>query len=218
MISRALRENTRVSIPSVVDPSPFWLESWFLAQKHLDPGTVRGFDLVLLNESKGPEKHLLRNLFINYAEGRLYQAAFFLNQGRRAALEAKRGPDEIQYWDEESEKVIAGWRREARDDVEKDGTLNALLVELPKTKNRSEREALRDVGVAELTKKVNEAKETLLLDPSADLRAIVEAKATIAPLRQKIRAYLKLDSLHQEMANLLTELDSLELSLGEGER
>jgi hypothetical protein len=126
MIVNALKENTEVSIPMIIDASPSMVIMYLAALKSAGAENKDGQPLVSSIKQVGmgstdkPDLHLYRNLFINSIEGKLQWMFLPFHAPQRAYLHARYGQANFQYWNPEVRAVIESWQQSVEEELAQD--------------------------------------------------------------------------------------------------
>ncbi len=126
MLVRALKLQTSIEIPKLIDPSPSSIFMYLSAMKLAGTNPkVRSVRLVLGDANQRPWLHLLRNAYINVREARLFYhpASLVLTQGQRAAIDFSHGATDLQYFEEAFLDAQSRYRDEMAETVRKDRDL-----------------------------------------------------------------------------------------------
>jgi hypothetical protein len=126
MIVNALKDNSEVSVPTLIDASPSMVIIYLGFLKTLGIKNKDGLPLVTDIRQVGmgaldkPDLHLYRNLFINSLEGKLLWTFLPFSMTQRAYLHARYGQDNFQYWDPEVRAVIESWQKTVEEELAED--------------------------------------------------------------------------------------------------
>ncbi|MEQ1875727.1 MAG: hypothetical protein ABL958_03715 [Bdellovibrionia bacterium] len=129
MIAIALQRTTSIPVPPgtgtpfTIDASPSGMMMYFGILKSLGiqsaDGTpvVQNINQIAMGAKDAPQTHLLRNLYINAVESRVFLSFFNWNAGQRTYMHARYGTDNFQYLNPEVRREIEGWQKPVISDL-----------------------------------------------------------------------------------------------------
>ncbi len=102
MVARALRKETGIAIPKMIDASPSSIMMYFGMEKQAGNPKVESIRLVKGSKDQNATLQLIRNAYINAREARFFfqPTVFAFNQTYRAVIDGTSKPKDLQRFDE----------------------------------------------------------------------------------------------------------------------
>ena len=127
MVARALKENTSVRIPQIIDPSPSMSIMYLNSARFLPGSPVKNFQLVVANNQSKDLNHALQAFYSNYKDADINQRAFALLQSNRAVYDAYLDKSEIQFHDPQAKEKLKNYQNDVQEELNKDDVLNYCI-------------------------------------------------------------------------------------------
>ena len=139
MIVRALRRHTSINVPRYLDAFPNTIAMHFALRKALGDSQVGDFAQVAIDQADRPMQHLVRNLYINIMEAKVFLYLLPQNAYFREWLEIyHRDNPELQYYDPETLAEIQQWAKDVRVLVNEDPQIKVYRIKLARLRNSND--------------------------------------------------------------------------------
>ncbi|MBL7663679.1 MAG: hypothetical protein JNM93_00995 [Bacteriovoracaceae bacterium] len=106
MIGRAFNSQTDFYIPQIVDASPGQFSMYLAMSKNFGDERVISSKIVMGENTKAPNTHMVQNLIMTGMESNLFMRMFVFNQGWRVTMDLFETPETIQFHEEATKSVL----------------------------------------------------------------------------------------------------------------
>lgn len=161
MIVRALRRNTQIRVPRYLDAFPNTIGMYFALRKSFGDAEIGNLYQVAIDQTDRPSSHLVRNLYINILEAKIFLYLFPQNAYYREWMEIyNRDNPYFQNYDPETLEEIKRWVEDVHQIIDEDRQIKIFRQQTAKLR-RSDDLDLKNEFIQTVREYVDEQKELI---------------------------------------------------------